>query len=276
MGLNGLMGLLVPCKNKVFTAWGSDVIFPKFPRLLNLMIRRADLLTTDAQHVVDKLISLGAKSDQVKIINFGIETDFFVKKPKDEQYREKLFKGTAEDPIIISLRNHETVYDIETLIESIPIVLKEIPNAKFAIGGSGTLTSKYTELVKSLSVEESVNFFGSYIHDELPNLFSQVHAYVSTSLSDAGLSASTAEAMSCEVPVIISNSGENSLWVTDDENGDLFPIKDSQELAIRIMNNIKHRELSIKKGQKGREIIVRDNDVINEMKKMNELYSTFS
>ena len=82
--------------------------------------------------------------------------------------------------------------------------------------------------------------------------------------------------MSCEVPVIISNSGENSLWVTDDENGDLFPIKDSQELAIRIMNNIKHRELSIKKGQKGREIIVRDNDVINEMKKMNELYSTFS
>ena len=155
-------------------------------------------------------------------------------------------------------------------------MLKEIPNAKFAIGGSGTLTSKYTELVKSLSVEESVNFFGSYIHDELPNLFSHVHAYVSTSLSDAGLSASTAEAMSCEVPVIISNSGENSLWVTDDENGDLFPIKDSQELAIRIMNNIKHRELSIKKGQKGREIIVRDNDVINEMKKMNELYSTFS
>ena len=38
MGLNGLLGLFIPAKKKIFTAWGSDVIFPKYTFLLKLMI----------------------------------------------------------------------------------------------------------------------------------------------------------------------------------------------------------------------------------------------
>ena len=39
--------------------------------------------------------------------------------------------------------------------------------------------------------------------------------YVSTSLSDGGLAASTAEAMACELPVIITNFGVNSKWISE-------------------------------------------------------------
>ena len=40
MGLNGVLGLILPCKKKIFTAWGSDIIFPKYPKILNMMIKR--------------------------------------------------------------------------------------------------------------------------------------------------------------------------------------------------------------------------------------------
>jgi glycosyltransferase involved in cell wall biosynthesis len=239
------------------------------------MIKRADMLTTDAQHVLERLVFFGASEEKVKIINFGIETHFFTKKPFEMKFRQKIFKGINEDdPIIISLRNHEKVYDIQTLIESIPKVLEKIPNARFAIGGSGSLTQQHVSLADKLSVSKNINFFGSYLHDELPNLFGQTSLYVSTSLSDAGLSASTAEAMACEVPVIISDSGENGVWITEGVNGNMFEVKDSSRLAELIIENLFNVDIAYEKGIKGREVIVMNNDVSNEMNKMNNFYSS--
>lgn len=273
MGTNGLLGLLLPCRFKVFTAWGSDVIFPKYPWLVKLMIKRADLITTDADHVFKRLIELGAKKEQIRIINFGIETQKFIKQPFSNIFREKLFPGASEDdPIIVSLRNHEEVYDIPTLINAAPEVLKIFPNAKFAIGGSGTLTESYKELVKKLNLTDSFNFFGRYDHKELPHLFGQCTAYVSTSLSDAGISGSTAEAMSCEVPVIISMSGENELWVKDQVNGLLFQVKDHLKLSRNIIDLLNKESFCEEIGKRGREVILDRNDLVNEMSKMENLY----
>ena len=274
MGINGLLGLLLPCRFKVFTAWGSDVIYPKYPRLVKLMIKRADLITTDADHVVTKLIELGADKEQIRIINFGIETQKFIKQSFSNNFREKLFPGTNEDdPVIISLRNHEEIYDIPTFINAAPEVLKFFPNAKFAIGGSGTLTESYKELVEKLDLTESFNFFGRYDHKELPHLFGQCAAYVSTSLSDAGISGSTAEAMSCEVPVIISMSGENELWVEDKVNGLLFEVKDHDRLSRNIIDLLNKSSYCEEIGKKGREVILDRNDLVNEMSKMEKLYN---
>ncbi len=273
MGLNGLLGLIIPAKKKIFTAWGSDVIFPKYTFLLKLMILRADLITTDAQHVYDKLVSIGAKKEKIKIINFGIETNKFIKKPKNSYFRNKLFNALNEnDPIVLSLRNHEEIYDIETLINSITNVLSKINNVKFCIGGSGSLTEKYKKLVEKLNLQNNVSFFGSYDHNELSDLFGQVNLYVSTSLSDAGISSSTAEAMSCEVPVIISNTGENDIWIQDGINGDLFEAGDFEKLSSLIINNLDHIELAEAKGKKGRQTIIERNDLNNEMIKMKKIY----
>ena len=272
MGTNGLLGLLLPCKFKVFTAWGSDVIFPKYPRLVKLMIKRADLITTDADHVVKRLVELGADKEIIRVINFGIETQKFTKKSYEKKFREKLFPGINDDnPIIISLRIHEEVYDIPTFINAAPEVLKIFPDVKFAIGGTGTLTESYKELVKKLKLTESFNFFGRYNHQELPHLFGQCTAYVSTSLSDAGISGSTAEAMSCEVPVIISKSGENELWVKDKVNGFLFEVKDQEKLSrniIELLRSPKAEEI----GKRGRQVVIDRNDLVNEMSKMEDLY----
>jgi glycosyltransferase involved in cell wall biosynthesis len=91
-------------------------------------------------------------------------------------------------------------------------------------------------------------------------------------LSDAGLSSSTAEAMSCETPVVISDSAENDQWVNNKVNGFLFSTKSFEQLAEILIKLIKDKPLRLKVGKEGRNIIVKKNDYENEMKKVNNLY----
>ncbi len=273
MGLNGVLGLILPCKFKVFTAWGDDILFPKYPRLLDLMIKRANLFTVDAMHMKKRLVELGACEDKIYIINFGIETDKFNKKSKDSLYRKKIFESSdAADPLIISLRNHDPVYDIPTLLNAIPLVLKEIPNAKFSIGGYGPLTKDFKDHAQNLGIRDEVCFFGKYTHDELPHLFAQTSLYVSTSLSDAGIAASTAEAMACEVPVVVSDTGENNQWIENGVNGLLFDARDHSKLAEHILKLLRDDNFREKLATEGRKVVVEKNDYNNEMNKILKLY----
>ncbi len=273
MGLNGILGLILPSKVKVFSAWGDDILFPKYPRILSLMIKRANFFTVDAVHMKDRLIELGADEQKIHLINFGIETDKFQKKSTDSKYRKKIFNNSHDsDPIIISLRNHDPVYDIPTLLNAIPLVLKEIPNAKFSIGGHGPLTNSLKEHSKVLGVEAAICFFGKYTHDDLPHLFAQSSLYVSTSLSDAGIAASTAEAMACEVPVVVSDTGENNQWIENGVNGLLFQAKDHVKLAELIIELLLKDSYRNNLGKEGRKVVVEKNDYNNEMHKMLKLY----
>jgi len=96
--------------------------------------------------------------------------------------------------------------------------------------------------------------------------------YVSTSLSDAGLAASTAEAMACELPVIITDFGANAEWIQDGKNGFLVPMKNSKSLADKIIVLLKDKNLREKFGKKGRQLIKERLDYDTEMSKMERIY----
>ena len=100
--------------------------------------------------------------------------------------------------------------------------------------------------------------------------------YVSTSLSDAGLAASTAEAMACELPVIVTDSGENNLWINDGKNGFLVPVKNPEAIARRLIDLLQNIDLRREFGSKGRDIICKKNDYCVEMKKVEFFYQKFT
>jgi glycosyltransferase involved in cell wall biosynthesis len=170
------------------------------------------------------------------------------------------------------LRSLEPIYDIETLINSIPIVLKEIPEAKFVIAGGGSQKAKLKEQAKSLGISQSVKFTGRMPNDRLPEYLNSADIYVSTSLSDAGLASSTAEAMACGLAVIITDFGDNKKWVEDGTNGFLIPLSDPQVLASKIIQLIRNKEIRDKFGQINRQIIEERNDYHKEMEKIENIY----
>lgn len=91
-------------------------------------------------------------------------------------------------------------------------------------------------------------------------------------MSDAGIASSTAEAMACGIPVIVTNSGENSKWIESGENGYLVKTGDYKDLADKIIHLLENKEKRHALGVKSRKLILEQNDYKTEMKKMHNLY----
>lgn len=271
--LAGLYSCLSGFKPIVLTAWGSDILidtkgFKK--QLVKYTLKRADLITCDAEHVIKKMVNLGADPRKITFNNFGTDTQKFKPGQKNEKLREEL--GISNSPAIISLRNLKPLYDVESLITAIPLVLKDVPDAKFIIAGRGSQETELKRLAKSLGVSDSIRFVGWIPYDELPKYLTSADIYVSTSLSDAGLAASTCEAMACELPVVITDFGDNRKWVKDGVNGFIVPLKDPQSLAEKIIYLLKNIDDRKEFGNRNREIIENDYNYSKEMEKMETIY----
>lgn len=261
----------------ILTAWGSDILISPDKSLIRMkvlqyILKKVDLITCDAEHMKERMINLGANSDKVKLIFFGTDVERFNPNHFNAEIRNKFAPDSRH--IVISTRNHDKVYDIETLINAIPVILEGYPDTCFLIGGSGPLSGKLKEMVSSLGVDKNLRFLGKLSQDELPLYLASSDVYVSTSLSDAGLAASTAEAMASGIPVVITDVADNSKWVENDINGFLFAPNDIKDLAQKIIDLLSNKEKRLRVGIAGRKVIAAKNNLHKEMVKMEELYKT--
>jgi glycosyltransferase involved in cell wall biosynthesis len=216
----------------------------------------------------DQVIELGAETKRIHIINFGIDSARFSPPPSAES------PNPARPPMVISLRNFEPVYDIRTLLRAIPLVLRTHPASRFTVVGRGSLAEELKAQARQLGIDAVVQFLGFVPNDQLPNLLRSADVYVSTSLSDAGIAASTAEAMACGRAVVITDSGENGKWIRDGVDGFLVPVGQPEVLAERINLLLGDQALRQSFGVAARNVIKERNDYKTEMTKMQTLYQT--
>lgn len=274
VGIYGLVAALSGFHPLVATAWGSDVLVGGKLRikrpLVKFVLNRADLITCDANHMVEAMVRLKGDKNKIYIINFGIDTKKFQSAAKDEVLMKQL--DIARSHTVISARNFLPVYDIESLIKAIPYVLKVVPDTKFVIAGSGSEEANIKKLSASLSVTESIRFTGQIPNTDLPKYLTSVDVYTSTSLSDAGLASTTGEAMACGLPVVITDSGENGEWIKDGEGGFLVPVKSPEVLAEKIVCLLRDDGFRTAAGAANRKTIMEKNDYYTEMAKMEKIY----
>ena len=256
------------------TAWGSDINEGKLSMLRRLVlcrfIKKARLLTTDARYMVQELDSLWPCQDKIKIVNFGIDTAKFQRKRGETFYYKKWNLG--KDKVILSTRNFESVYDVSTVINAYHMVAKVRSDTRLILLGRGSLFDDLKKQVKKLKLESSVIFTGFVPNNDLPEIYSLATVYVSSALSDAGIAASTAEAMACETVPVITDVAENSSWVEHEKNGFLFKASDTQGLADLLINILSSERDFDEIRKKSRETIIEKNDYTNEMKKMMNEY----
>jgi len=271
----GTLASLLDFHPLVITAWGSDILITPKKFLpskwsVKYALSKADLITCDAQHLKAAMIKLGIPASKIQIINFGVDIFKFSPGSKNENLKEKL--GIGNSKIVISLRNLDPIYSVDTLIRAVPLVLKEVGEVKFIIIGKGPQENQLKLLTKELGVQEKVKFLGWVPNDQLPEYLRLADIYVSTSLSDGGIAASTAEAMACGLPVVITETGENRKWIEDGENGFIIPVKNPHILAEKIIYLLKNESIRKEFGEKSRKIIEERNNYYKEMAKMEEIY----
>jgi glycosyltransferase involved in cell wall biosynthesis len=207
------------------------------------------------------------KKVEIARINFGTDTNRFA-------YSEPEF--SSEKIKIISLRNLEKIYSIETLIKATKIVIERNIDLKVDIYGTGSELSFLKNLINQLGLNQIIKLKGRFDYNTLPSILKSYNMYVSTSTSDAGLSASTSEAMSVGLFPIISDNSENSYWMSEN-SGLLFSTSSYEDLANKILfyNNLKFTErkaISLNARNK----IVLFNSYENEMNKILTIYKKYN
>ena len=195
----------------ILTAWGSDILIapkqnPVRRFFVKQALRRADYMVCRAPFFKEEMEKLGADPDKIAVILIGIDTERFKPAQKKEGLRRRL--GMADSsPVVISTRSLAPIYDVETLIKAAPLVLKEIPQARFVIAGRGEQRNYLESLANRLGVSDSVRFIGWIPYNQIPQYLASSDVYISTSLSDSEAK-SLQEAMACGLaPVVTSIPG---------------------------------------------------------------------
>jgi len=267
IGVPGYLGAISGFHLFVLSAWGSDVLtIPKRNWVFGFMtehaVREADWIICVWPMLKDKLIELGAKAEKIEVTPIGVGTQKFSPGARSEALLRGL--GMSGSPVVISTRNLGPVYDVRTRVKAIPLILQELPQDKFIIAGDGEQRSHLENLATTIGVSGSVRFTGWIPSDELPKYLASSDVYVSTSLSD-GTSISLLEALACGLAPVVTDIPANRTWVNDEETVLLFFPGDDETLAARIIRLLKDRDIRIRFGRSGRDIIMRKADFKKEM-----------
>ena len=275
VGAHAWITLFLPKVKSVMTPWGTDVLIDMKESTINRFLslralKRSTVLTVDAKHMEQKLVQFGVSQDKVKIIYFGTNTGYYSRSQIDRLRIRKKYNIKDEDVVVISTRTLNPIHDVFLTLKSIPIVLSLKNNIKFIIASDGSEREDMEEYVSKHNLSNHVIFPGYMTMPEMVAFLSASDIYVSSSKADAGLAASTAEAMSIGLPVVVSNNSENSFWVNN--SGLLFEDGDFKGIADGILNLANNPQLMKEFGENGRDRISRDNDYKIQMNKVNDLY----
>lgn len=99
-------------------------------------------------------------------------------------------------------------YRVEALLRGFALARTNDLNAELRIAGwmDASVERKATDLIRELSLEDSVTFLGAYDQETAPSVYSSADAYVTLTYNDACPSA-VIEALACGLPVLHSVSG---------------------------------------------------------------------
>ncbi|MCR9172247.1 MAG: glycosyltransferase family 4 protein [bacterium] len=195
---------------QVLTIWGSDVLLlPKkssvHRRLVKKALQGAHKITADAGFIQKNVSELIGPHD-FTTANFGIDL------PSLKIDLEK------KKSIVYSNRLHNTLYNIDSVIDGFAEFHQGHKNWKLVIAGRGNRTAELKKLASSKLPKDAYEFVGFVDYETNMSYYQKASIYISVPSSD-GTSVSLLEAMACGTIPIVSDLPANHEWITSGKNG---------------------------------------------------------
>ncbi|MBD3795499.1 MAG: glycosyltransferase family 4 protein [Epsilonproteobacteria bacterium] len=205
---------------KVLTAWGSDILLnPQdsfiMKQIVKYIINRVDAITADSDTVLEATQKLTKKALVLKNINFGIP-------PINCETFEKEY-------IIYSNRLHKSLYNIDKIIHAFARLYQTEPYWRLIVAGDGEKTLELKQLVRSLGVEQAVEFVGWVDTAQNNYYYCKSKIYASIPSSDS-ISLSLVEAICAGCVPFVSDIQANREIITHDLG---FIIHDLNQLDFK-------------------------------------------
>ena len=239
---------------------GHEVWWAKvFP--FNLILRRIGTTTDSLTYLGDFTRSAISKALTAKSaaamqkIAPGIDVDHFTSVDATA-LRQSL--GLSEKKVIVSVGRLVHRKGQDFLIESMPQILKQVPNAHLLLVGQGPYRDHLEKLVTQHCLQENVSFIGRIQYKDLPGYIcvGDIFAMPSRSrfggLEVEGLGIVYLEASSCGLPVIAGESGGAPDAVLEGVTGFVVDGTNTSQIAQRAIQLLSDENLRREMGGAGR------------------------
>ena len=240
--------------------WSKVWPFTLAMKIISRQVNHLTYLGEFTRSAIAQSISKSAGQSMVKIAP-GIDTDHF--SPQDATHlRSEL--GLVHKKVIVSVGRlvHRKGQDV--LIEAMPTIIEQVPEAHLLMIGEGPYRSYLETRVKSLGIQESVTFIGRIQYADLPEYICVGDIFVMPSrsrlagLEVEGLGIVYLEASACGLPVIAGNSGGAPDAVLHGETGLVVDGTRKADVAAATVELLLDSKRSKAMGARGREWIIQE------------------
>ena len=143
-----------------------------------------------------------------KKIPGGLKTDYFT--PLAEAQPPMPLPVPVGGPLIVTARRLVARTGVELLVAAMPDILQAHPAAQLVITGDGPRREAIEKQLADLGIAHSVHLLGRVSDDDLLAWYRTADLVVTPTLELEGFGLSTAEAMSCGTPVVVTPVGANT------------------------------------------------------------------
>ena len=238
--------------------WAKVLPFTWAIRRIGSTVDTLTYLGEFTQHAISQSLSASAGKAMVKIAP-GIDVDHFAPVDSTQLRKELNLEGKK---VIVSVGRLVHRKGQDHLIESMPQILKSIPDAHLLMVGKGPYLEHLAKLVAINKLENHVSFIGRIQYEDLPKFIcaGDVFAMPSRSrlagLEVEGLGIVYLEASSCGLPVIAGSSGGAPDAVIDGVTGFVVDGTDNEQIAKAAIELLNDPEKAQQMGTAGRQWII--------------------
>ena len=183
------------------------------------------------------LVKIGYDEKKIEFLYSGIDQNLFHKNIPKSDYPSLVYVGR--------LKKYK---NLEAIINAMPKVINEIPNATLEIAGCGDHEPALKQLVKNINLENKIIFHGKVSEDKKVELMGKAWMFVIMSLME-GWGIVVIEANAASTPTIGSDVPGLRDSIQNNKTGLLVPPHDSDALAVAIIslfnNKSRLKEMSI-------------------------------
>jgi len=194
------------------------------------------------------LVQDGIPAGRIDVVHDGIDVDKIAKRPSTDLHAEYWLPHGV--PVIVNVGALVAHKGQKHLIDAMPLVLREVPEAHLIVFGEGELRLPLEKQIKHLSLAKRVLLPG--FREDVLSLMKTADLFVMSSVTE-GLGSAVLDAMAMGKAVVGTTAGGIPEAVIPYQTGLLVEPGNSKELAGAIVTLLKNPELRRAYGDAGRE-----------------------
>ncbi len=239
-----------------YAGWGAAGLYDRARRYT---MGAVDRLFPGSNYALKLVHEKGIAYRSAEVVHYGCNIERFTPHGGEEKRRELGLEGKR---VMVTLSRLVPRKGIDTTLEALPAIVREVPDLQYVIAGSGPDRARLEALASRLGVLPWVRFLGKVPDADVPPLLHMADLFVMPAREERpdveGFGLVFLEANACGTAVIGSTSGGISDAVLDGVTGLLVPPEAPgplAEAAIRLLNDA---ELRHRLGEAGRARVLRE------------------